>query len=114
MNTGVGVQRFLKFRKDISLFEELNDDIIQNFLYLIFHLWLSKPRYASNTLEAVILNEIIDKVVSWHVRQVIINKLIIWLPLAAALFEQLIKALIDESGPLEVREELKDGICWGN
>ena len=42
------------------------------------------------------------------------NKLIIWLPLAAALFEQLIKALIDESGPLEVREELKDGICWGN
>ena len=53
-------------------------------LFLIFHICLSKVGYVPRSWEELILNKIADELISWHVRQVIINKLVIGLPIAAA------------------------------
>ena len=76
-------------------------------LYLLFHLCLSKLEYPPQTREGVILNKVVDSVVSNHVKHVIRNKFVIGIPIAATVFETIIKQLIEFYGDDESKRKAR-------
>lgn len=69
------------------------DDFI-DLLYLLFHLCLAKLGFTPQTRERAILNKVIYTVVDNHVSHIVTKKFVVGIPIAAAIFETLLRKFI--------------------
>jgi len=89
------------------LLKNLCERGVIDLLYLLFHISLSKLGYTPQTLEAAILNRVVDIVVSSHVKHVITNKFVIGIPIGAATFETVIKLISELYGDAKIKGKLE-------
>ncbi len=104
---------FRAFETSSPLLRTLRERDSIELLYLLFHLCLSRLGFTPQTREGIILNRIVDSVVNKHVKHVITNKFVIGIPIAAAVFETVIKLLIELYGDDEVKRKIKGKITLG-
>ncbi|WP_148682281.1 hypothetical protein [Pyrobaculum neutrophilum] len=97
---------FRFFENSSPLLKALRERESIELLYLLFHLCLSRLGYTPQTREGVILNRVVDSVVNRHVKQIISNKFVIGIPIAAATFETVVKLLIELYGDDETKREI--------
>jgi hypothetical protein len=97
---------FRAFENSSPLLKTLRERDSIELLYLLFHLCLSRLGYTPQTREGIILNRVVDSVVSRHVKHVITNKFVIGIPIAAAVFETVIKLLIELYGDDKIKRKI--------
>ena len=98
---GWSAEVFQLFKKQLSILRETD------LWSLLFRIALARLGYLPGTLEARILNQVIDIAVDRHVKHIIFHKYIIGIPIGAATLEYLLKSYIRTNGPPEAQEKLK-------
>jgi len=98
---------FRAFENDSPLLKALRERDAVELLYLLFNLSLSRLGYNPQTREGAILNRVVYSVVSKHVKHIITYKFVVGIPIVAAVFETIIKLLIELYGDEKAKKKAK-------